>query len=105
MCTASAEYLIKPVEVFREVARVLKPGAPFVLTFSERWFPPKVIAAWIDLHPFERMGLVLDYFVRSAGFADLHTESIRGWPRPADDAYAAQFAESDPVYALWARRA
>lgn len=101
VCTASVEYLVKPVEVFREVRRVLKTGAPFMLTFSERWFPPKVIAVWPALHPFERLGLVLDYFRQSGGYAALGTETARGWPRPADDKYAVQLADADPLYAVW----
>jgi hypothetical protein len=101
ICSVSVEYLIKPIEVFREVARVVKPGAPFVVSFSERWFPPKVIAVWQEMHPFERMGLVLDYFQRSEIFSKLGTESLRGLPRPADDKYAAELAESDPVYVVW----
>ena len=101
ICSVSVEYLTKPIEVFREVARVLKPGAPFVVSFSERWFPPKVIAVWQEMHPFERMGLVLDYFQKSNDFIKLGTESIRGLPRPTDDKYAAELAESDPVYVVW----
>lgn len=105
VCTVSVEYLVKPVELFREVARVLTPGAPFVLTFSERWFPPKVVQVWIELHPFERMALVLDYFRQSGAFSDLNTESVRGLPRPADDPYAKELAFSDPMYAVWGRAA
>jgi ubiquinone/menaquinone biosynthesis C-methylase UbiE len=30
MCTVSVDYLARPIEVFDEVARVLRPGAPFV---------------------------------------------------------------------------
>ena len=80
---------------------MLKPGAPFVVSFSERWFPTKVIAVWQEMHPFERMGLVLDYFQRSESFDKLGTESLRGLPRPADDKYAAELAESDPIYVVW----
>ena len=101
ICSVSVEYLIKPIEVFREVGRVVKPDAPFVVSFSERWFPPKVIAVWQEMHPFERMGLVLDYFKRSESFGELGTESLRGLPRPADDKYAAELAESDPLYVVW----
>lgn len=104
-CTASVEYLVRPLDVFAELARVLKPGAPFVVSFSERWFPTKAIELWSELHPFERMGLVLHYFERSGAFNDLGTESLRGLPRPQDDPYADQMIESDPVYIVWGRRA
>jgi SAM-dependent methyltransferase len=103
LCAASVEYLVQPLAVFRAVRRVLKDGAPFVLTFSERWFPPKVIQLWPAIHPFERAGLVLDYFRQSGGYGALETESARGWPRPPDDPYAGQFAEADPLYAVWGR--
>ena len=103
ICTASVEYLVRPIEVFQSVRRVLKPGAPFVVTFSERWFPPKAIQLWPAIHPFERMGLVLEYFHRAGAFAELETESARGWPRPSDDKYAAQLPYADPLYAVWGR--
>ncbi|MEJ2687160.1 MAG: methyltransferase domain-containing protein [Gammaproteobacteria bacterium] len=102
VCTVSVEYLTRPLDVFEQLARVLRPGGVFVVTFSERWFPTKVIELWTQLHPFERLGLVLDYF-RRAGFVDLGTESVRGLPRPADDPYADRLAHSDPVYAVWGR--
>ncbi len=101
ICTVSVEYLVRPMEVFREIRRVLRPGGRFVVTFSNRWFPPKAIALWPQLHAFERMGLVLDLFQRAGGFDDLHTASLRGLPRPATDPYADRLVESDPVYAVW----
>ena len=104
VCTVSVEYLVKPFEVFAEIARVLKPGARFVVTFSNRWFPPKVINIWQGCHEFERMGIVLEYFLRSGCFASLETFSLRGLPRPEDDKYAGQFPLSDPVYAVWGER-
>ena len=104
VCTVSVEYLVKPFEVFAEMARVLKPGARFVVTFSNRWFPPKVINIWQACHEFERIGIVLEYFLRSGRFAHLETFSLRGLPRPEDDKYAGQFPLSDPVYAVWGER-
>ncbi|HYQ73124.1 MAG TPA: methyltransferase domain-containing protein, partial [Gammaproteobacteria bacterium] len=86
--------------MYAEAARVLKPGAPFVITFSDRWFPTKAIELWTALHPFERMGLVLEYFREAGNFVDLHSESLRGLPRPQDDKYAGQLAASDPVFAV-----
>lgn len=40
------------------------------------------------LHPFERLGLALDYFRRSGGFTGFSTETARGWPRPEGGKYA-----------------
>ncbi len=104
VCTVSVEYLVRPFEVFAEIKRVLKPGAPFVLTFSNRWFPPKVIEAWEQAHQFERPGMVLEYFLQGGGWTDLHTFSMVGLPRPVDDKYADRMAYSDPVHAVWGFR-
>ncbi len=101
LCAVSVEYLIKPLAVFKDVARVLKPGGTFVVVFSNRWFPPKVIRIWEQIHEFERMGLVMEYFLRGGVFEDVGTTSIRGLPRPRDDKYAGELMVSDPVFAVW----
>ncbi|MGA6927201.1 MAG: methyltransferase domain-containing protein [Desulfosarcina sp.] len=101
ICTVSVEYLTHPLEVFSEVARVLKPGGSFVVTFSNRWFPPKAVRIWEEIHEFERVGVVMEYFLRSGGFDHLNTYSMRGLPRPRDDKYAGELIFSDPVYAVW----
>ena len=96
--------MTEPYRVFAEVARVLQPGGYFVVTFSDRWFPPKAIRLWSRLHPFERTGLVLDYFCRSGSFTLLGTESRVGWPRPEDDQYYGRLLNSDPMFAVWGQR-
>ena len=103
-CSVSVEYLVHPLEVFCEVARVLRPGGRFVVTFSNRWFPTKAIRIWPELHEFERMGLVLEYFRRSGKFHNLETYSLRGLPRPKSDKYYPDLLLSDPVYAVWGER-
>lgn len=102
--TVSVEYLTDPLAIFKEVARVLRPGGHFVVTFSNRWFPTKAIRIWQELHDFERMGLVSEYFLRSGGFTDLHTYSVRGLPRPHTDKYYPDLPFSDPVYAVWGQK-
>jgi SAM-dependent methyltransferase len=104
ICNLSVEYLVRPLEVFAEAARVIKPGGLLVQTFSNRWFPPKVVQIWTELHEFERVGLVLEYFLRSGSFGNLKTFSSRGWPRPETDRYYPQIRLSDPVYAVWGEK-
>lgn len=100
LCSMSVEYLTKPHEVFSEVARVLKPGGVFAVSFSNRWFPPKAIKIWSELHDFEKMGLVLDYFMGNGSFKNLETISYRGYPRPFDDKYFPSMRISDPLYVV-----
>ena len=104
ICSVSVEYLIDPLAVFEEVSRVLRTDGHFIVTFSNRWFPTKAIKIWTELHEFERMGMVLEYFLRAGGFKALQTYSIRGLPRPHDDRYFPDLAYSDPVYAVWGQK-
>lgn len=64
----SIQYLQHPVAVLRDVARVLRPGAPLVITFSNRCFPTKAVAIWQALDGKEQQDLVALYLTR-AGFA------------------------------------
>lgn len=102
--TVSVEYLTQPVAVFKDVGRILRPGGCFVATFSNRWFPPKAVNVWQQLHEFERMGLVSEYFLLSGQFRDMGTYSVRGLPRPEGDKYYGELSVSDPVYGVWAYR-
>ncbi|ACN17894.1 putative methyltransferase [Desulforapulum autotrophicum HRM2] len=100
ICSLSVEYLTDPVTVFNQVARVLKPGGTFALSFSNRWFPEKAVNVWTDLHDFERMGLVLEYFFESNRYTALSTVSLRGYPRPEHDDYSSTLKLSDPLYVV-----
>ncbi len=104
ICTVSVEYMTRPLEVFDEVARILKTNGSFIVTFSNRWFPPKVVRIWRELHDFERMRLVLEYFRNTEEFTALETFSIRGYPRPIYDKYFPELQLSDPVYAVWGQK-
>jgi len=106
ICSLSVEYLTRPLDVFREIARVLQPGGLCVMVFSHRWFPDQAARLWTELHEFERVALVTEYFRRSQGFKDVSTLSLRGWPRPMDarDRYYPMIQHSDPVHAVWSER-
>lgn len=63
----SVQYLQRPVEVFRELRRVLRPGAPFVVSFSNRCFPTKAVAIWKALDGTDQQRLVAAY-MQQTGF-------------------------------------
>jgi SAM-dependent methyltransferase len=66
----SVQYLQRPVDVFRDVRRVLRPGAPFIVSFSNRCFPTKAVAIWRAFSGPDQQRLVAAY-MRAAGFADV----------------------------------
>jgi len=71
----SVQYLQRPVAVFREARRVLKPGAPVAITFSNRCFPTKAIAIWTALGYGQHERLVRLY-LEIAGFPRIETRTI-----------------------------
>jgi len=71
--TVSVQYLVHPLEVFAEVGRVLRSGAPFIVTFSNRMFPTKAVAIWATASEQQRVDLVTYYFTQSAAFEKIQT--------------------------------
>ncbi len=85
LLTVSVQYLTRPVEVFADVARVLRPGAPFLISFSNRMFPTKAVLLWRGLGDDERGRLVEHYLERAGGFEAIGTEAlIEGEPGVVD---------------------
>lgn len=93
ICTVSVQYMTRPVEVFADVARILKPGGPFIVTFSNRCFPSKAVRVWLATNDRQHMELVRYYFELAGGF-----EQIRCLDR------SPHHWLSDPLYAVVGRR-
>lgn len=100
----SVEYLTQPVEVFQEVGRVLKPGGLFLVVFSTRWFPQKVVRVWEDAKEEERIGLVEEFFRRAKAFGSSEFFISMGLPRPEGDRFFPLGVPSDPVFAVFAEK-
>jgi SAM-dependent methyltransferase len=92
-CCVSVDYLVRPVEVFTDVARVLRPDGLFVCTFSNRCFPTKAIRGWLYSSDAEHGEIVSAYFRASEAFG----EPVVQQRTPPDHG-------GDPLWAVWARR-
>jgi SAM-dependent methyltransferase len=99
--TVSVDYLTRPLEVFREVSRVLKPYGLFIVVFSNRMFPPKAVNVWKRSNEKQRVELVRRFFTLSGRFRILGYHESVGKPRPKDDKYFDLGVPSDPIYAVW----
>jgi SAM-dependent methyltransferase len=91
VCCVSVQYLVRPLETFAEVARVLVPGGPFVVTFSNRCFPTKAVAAWLAGSDEDHLHLVEAYVRATPAFGPPASRSHRP-------------GAGDPLHAVWARR-
>ena len=93
VCCVSVDYLVQPVEVFAEVARVVRTGGSLVVTFSNRCFPTKAIRGWLATDDAGHCEIVTRYF-RLAG----------GWGEPVVERRTDPGVFGDPLYAVWAVR-
>ncbi len=89
-CCVSVDYLTRPVDVFRDVVRVVRPGGLFVCTFSNRLFPTKAIRGWLHSPSATHVEIVAGYFAVSGAYEP--AERRRGTTPPG----------GDPLYAVWA---
>jgi len=84
--TVSMQYLVRPIEVFRSVARCLRPGAPLIVVVSHRCFPTKAVKIFQQCQTMrERMELGMAYFSFAGGFADVLGVDLRPAAAPGED--------------------
>jgi SAM-dependent methyltransferase len=89
----SIQYLQQPIEVLRQVARVLRPDGVVAITFSNRCFPTKAVAIWQGLDGQDQCDLVALY-LRHAGFPAVEALELA----------APQRRGRDPLWAVIGRK-
>ena len=89
----SVQYLQRPVPVFQEIARVLRPQGKCIVSFSNRCFPTKAIGLWLGTNAATHLEVVGSYFHLAGGFE----------PPEAFD-LSPNAGASDPLYAVMAHR-
>jgi SAM-dependent methyltransferase len=88
MICVSIQYLEQPVAVLREVARVLRPGAPLVVSLSNRCFWTKAVAIWRQLDD-EGHAHLVEHYLHHAGFAGIETHRLAEWVEDVSDPMTA----------------
>ncbi|MEM7029290.1 MAG: class I SAM-dependent methyltransferase [Chloroflexota bacterium] len=95
-CTVSVQYMVKPLTIFREVNRVLKPGGIFAVSFSNRCFQQKAVAVWLSTTDEQHVQLVNQYFTDGGNWTGLQTERTPSKMRLS--------GFTDPLYVIWASK-
>ena len=102
LITVSIQYLQYPEAVLSEIYRILKPNGVVIISFSNRMFYQKAIAAWRDGTDSDRVNLVRKYFQSVDGFSEpetiVHQSSLPGLLQMLG------VAGGDPFYAVVARK-
>ncbi|KAM3301224.1 putative protein isoform X2 [Capsicum chacoense] len=95
----SVDYLTKPLDVFKEMSRVLKPGGLAIMrlclytSFSNRCFWTKAISIWTSTGNADHVMIVGSYFHYAGGFEPPQAVDIS--PNPG---------RSDPMYIVYSRK-
>ncbi|XP_031093941.1 LOW QUALITY PROTEIN: uncharacterized protein LOC115998498 [Ipomoea triloba] len=89
----SVDYLTKPIDIFKEMSRVLKPGGVAIMSFSNRCFWTKAISIWTSTGDADHVLIVGSYFHYAGGFEP--PEAVDISPNPG---------RSDPMYIVYSRK-
>lgn len=98
--TVSVQYLQYPEAIFAEIARVLQPEGVAIISFSNRMFPQKAIAAWRDGSDEQHLELVSSYFRCTPGFSEPKVIAQPG----GSGGLLAWMNFNDPFYAVIAKK-
>ncbi len=90
-CCVSIDYLVRPIAVLRDAARVVRPGGVVLCTFSNRCFPSKAVQGWLQLDDEARVAVVAEYFRLTNAYDEVFTALCTPPNTPGD-----------PLYAVWA---
>ena len=97
ICCVSVDYLTQPVEVFVEVARVLRPGGRFVVSISNRCFPTKAIRGWLATDDRGHVEIVRAYFAASGVFGPVDVRRLAPRAGVRGDLLVALHAAATPA--------
>lgn len=86
----SVDYLNKPLEIFKEMHRILRPGGSAIMSFSNRCFPTKAIAIWGQTDDAGHVWIVGSYYKFSADWSDVKALDISKEKGSGDPMFVVQ---------------
>jgi len=86
-CVVSIDYLNKPLEVVKEIGRVLRPGGVCMLSMSNRCFPTKAFQIWLQTSDLEHIFIAGSFFHYSGMFDAPKCDDISPNPGRSDPMY------------------
>ncbi|OKH16965.1 class I SAM-dependent methyltransferase [[Limnothrix rosea] IAM M-220] len=102
LIAVSVQYLQYPEAIFSEIQRILTPGGLCIVSFSNRMFYQKAIAAWRDSSDSDHIRLVKRYFTSIEGFGD--PQAIAKPPQLNNILQILGMGNRDPFYAVVAQK-
>ena len=102
LIAVSIQYLQYPEAVLSEIYRILKPEGITIISFSNRMFYQKAIAAWREGTDTDRVNLVQKYFQSVDGFSQPEVIVHQSTLPPLLQMMG--IGGGDPFYALIARK-
>ncbi|CAL5339142.1 unnamed protein product [Camellia sinensis] len=89
----SVDYLTNPIDVFKEMCRILKPGGLAIISLSNRCFWTKAISIWTITTDAGHVLIVGSYFHYAGGFEPAQAVDLS--PNPG---------RSDPMYIVYSKK-
>ena len=93
----SVQYMTQPLQVFREIGRVLAQGGVCVVSFSNRCFPTKAVWLWQGMGDEGHIQQVGAYFHYSGAFQPPQWHDISPAKGRSDPLYVIQASTPSPA--------
>jgi ubiquinone/menaquinone biosynthesis C-methylase UbiE len=97
----SVDYLTKPLEVFEEMHRVLRPGGVALMSFSNRCFPTKAIAMWLQADDIGRLTIVASYFHYSAAWKSIEALDLKDLQQVPERPSVGEILKNPAIGMAW----